>query len=59
MFTMADIPAGTLVYRYFELDVPRPSVPAVAAWRARLAERRAYALRVMRPFGDLFGRLAF
>jgi len=58
-FTMADIPAGTLVYRYFELDVPRPGVPAVTAWRARLAERPGYGHRVMRPFGELFGRLSF
>ncbi len=58
-FTMADIPAGVLVYRYFELDVPRPAAPHVQTWRARLAERPAYAARVMRPFGELKGRLAF
>ncbi|HTX50732.1 MAG TPA: glutathione S-transferase [Caulobacteraceae bacterium] len=58
-FSMADIPAGVLVHRYFELDIARPSVPAVVAWRARLAARPAYAHRAMRPFGELFGRLAF
>jgi len=58
-FSMADIPAGVLAYRYFEMDVDRPAAPAVEAWRARLAERPAYREHVMRPFGELFGRLAF
>lgn len=58
-FTMADIPAGVLVYRYFELDVARPAAPAVEGWRARLAERAPYREHVMRPFGELFGRLAY
>jgi glutathione S-transferase len=48
-----------LAYRYFEMDVDRPEAPAVEAWRARLAERPAYREQVMRPFGELFGRLAF
>ena len=56
---MADIPAGVLVYRYFEMEVARPAAPAVEAWRARLAERAPYARHVMRPFGELFGRLAY
>lgn len=59
MFSMADMPAGVLVYRYFELEIRRPDAPTVQAWRARLAERPAYAKWVMRPFGELFGRLAF
>jgi glutathione S-transferase len=58
-FTMADIPAGVLVYRHFELDIVRPDAPAVEAWRRRLAERPAYREAVMRPFDELFGRLAF
>jgi glutathione S-transferase len=58
-FSMADIPAGVLVYRYFEIDVTRPEAPAVAAWRARLAERAPYREHVMRPFDELLGRLAF
>ncbi len=58
-FSMADIPAGVLVYRYFEIEVARPEAPAVAAWRARLAERAPYREHVMRPFGELYGRLAY
>lgn len=51
--TLADIPAGTTLYRYFELDIERPSVPNVEAWYARLRERPAYAEHVMVPFADL------
>jgi glutathione S-transferase len=58
-FSMADIPAGVLVYRYFEMDIERPHAPAVETWRARLAERAPYRDHVMRPFGELCGRLAF
>ncbi len=58
-FSMADIPAGVLVYRYFELDVARPDTPGVAAWRASLAQRAPYREHVMRPFGELFARLAY
>ncbi|WP_374569971.1 glutathione S-transferase family protein [Phenylobacterium sp.] len=58
-FTMADIPAGTMLYRLFELELERPEAPHVQAWYARLSERSAYQAHVMRPFGELFGRLAF
>jgi glutathione S-transferase len=57
--TMSDVPAGTLMHRYFGMDIARPEVPAVQAWRARLAERAPYREAVMRPFDDLYGRLAF
>ena len=36
--TMADIPAGTLAYRYFTLPLERPALPRVEAWFARLSE---------------------
>jgi glutathione S-transferase len=58
-FSMADIPAGTLMHRYFEMQIDRPPAPAVEAWRGRLALRAPYAAHVMRPFGELFGRLAY
>ena len=58
-FTMADIPAGTSLYRYFGLDIERPSVPNVDAWYGRLSERPAYRSRVMLPFDHLFGRREF
>ncbi|MFI4934472.1 MAG: glutathione S-transferase family protein [Caulobacterales bacterium] len=58
-FSMADIPAGTLMYRYFALEIDRPAAPAVEAWRGRLEARGAYQAHVMAPFGELFGRLAY
>ena len=57
--TLADIPAGTVLFRYFGLEIERPSVPNVEAWYARLQERPAYRECVMVPFEDLKGRLAF
>jgi hypothetical protein len=41
------------------MEIERPPAPAVEAWRARLAGRAPYATHVMRPFGELFGRLAY
>jgi glutathione S-transferase len=48
-FTMADIPLGTAVYRWYELDVERPETPNLEAWYGRLRERPAYRERVMLP----------
>ena len=58
-FTIGDIPLGSCLYRYFELDIERPALPRVEAWYAALASRPAYQEHVMIPFGDLKGRLAF
>ena len=57
VLTLADIPAGTALYRYFELDIERPPVPHVEAWYRRLQERAAYRAGVMISFGELYGRL--
>src|SRR5580698_1103035 len=59
MLSMADIPAGTLMHRYFGMEIARPPLPQVDAWRSRLAERLPYRTHVMAPFDDLYGRLAF
>ena len=56
---LADIPAGTHLYRYFGLDIARPRVPNAERWYRTLAERPAYRAHVMVPFGDLFGRLEY
>jgi glutathione S-transferase len=58
-FSMADIPAGTLMHRYFGMEIARPDVPSLQAWRARLQEQAAYRANVAQPFSELFGRLAF
>ena len=56
-FTLADIPAGALLFRCFGLDIARPETPNVEAWHARLQARPAYQRRVMIPFEELKGRL--
>ncbi|PCE23563.1 glutathione S-transferase [Paraburkholderia acidicola] len=58
-FTLADIPAGTHLYRYFELEIARPDIPNVEAWYERLKQRAAYREHVMIPFDDLRGRLDY
>ncbi len=58
-FTFGDIPAGALLFRYFELKIDRPSLPQVEGWYERLKARPAYREHVMVPFDDLKGRLAF
>jgi glutathione S-transferase len=55
--SLADIPAGTALYRYFELEIERPSLPNVERWYHALQQRPAYRKHVMVPFGELFGRL--
>ncbi|MGJ7525995.1 glutathione S-transferase family protein [Variovorax sp. GB1P17] len=57
--SLADIPAGTSLYRYYELDIERPSLPNVEAWYERLSRRDAYRQRVMLPFDELRGRLDY
>lgn len=50
-FTMGDIPLGCIAYRYFNVEVERPSLPNVEAWYRRLSSRPAYQDHVMRHFG--------
>jgi glutathione S-transferase len=57
--TLADIPAGTHLYRYFGIDIARPRVPNVERWYRTLAERPAYRAHVMVPFAELEGRLEY
>ena len=45
-FTVADIPIGLVVNRWFCLDFDRPDYAAVAAYYARLSERPAYLRHV-------------
>lgn len=56
---LADIPLGTCLFRYFNLDIERPSLPNVEAWYARLCDRPAYQKNVMVAFDDLYGRLDY
>jgi glutathione S-transferase len=56
---LADIQIATNLYRYFNLDIDRPSVPNVEAWYRRLQDRGAYRQHVMVPFPELYGRLDY
>lgn len=51
--TVADIPAGGLMYRYLTLPIARPSLPNVEAWYVRLAARPAYRDHVMIDYSAL------
>jgi glutathione S-transferase len=57
--TLADIPAGTALYRYFNIDIARPTLPRVERWYHALQERSPYRTHVMIPFAELHGRLAY
>lgn len=50
--TMGDITLGAWAYKYFTLDIERPSLPNVESWYARLCDRPAYQKHVMIPFGS-------
>jgi len=52
VFTMGDIPLGCATWRYYNLQIQRPSLPNVEAWYDRLGERPAYQQHVMFPFGS-------
>ncbi len=58
-FSAADIPAGTVLHRYFSLGLGVEEPPYVMAWFSRLKARPAFRQRVLVPFDDLYGRLAF
>ena len=53
-FTLADIVCGHTLYRYFTIDVERPSRPGIDAYYARLTERPAFAEHVMVSYESLF-----
>lgn len=45
-FTMADIPLGIMVYRYWQLVPQRPAHPNLERWYAAIAARPAFATHV-------------
>jgi glutathione S-transferase len=58
-FSLADIPAGTTLYRYFGIGLAVPHHPNVDAWYGRLCARKAYQQAIMVPFEDLRGRMEY
>lgn len=57
VLSLADIAVGTVLYRYFNLDIQRAELPKVAAYYARLSARPAYQQHVQIPFDELYGNL--
>lgn len=51
--TLADIAAGTAMYRYHVMDISRPDRPALAAWYGRLTTRAPYQETVMTSYEEL------
>ncbi len=54
-FTFADIAAGHILHRVYTLDWPRPRLPNLAGYYARLQERPAYRDNAMVSYGALRG----
>ena len=50
-FTMGDIPVGAGMFKYFELDITRPSFPNIEKWYSKLCQREAYKEHAMNKFG--------
>ena len=57
--TMADIPCGAPLYRYFNLPIERETLPNLERWYALLTQRAPYQRAIMVSFEELRGRLAF
>ena len=55
-FSMADIPAATSLYRYFEMGIAVEKPANLIAWYQRLSARRAFQQTIMTPFTELKGR---
>jgi glutathione S-transferase len=58
-FTLADIPSGVHLYRYFTMGTTVSKLANVEAWYRRLTERTAYRDHVMVSYEELRGRLTF
>ena len=47
--TMADIPTGVWIHRWFAYQIERPEFPNIAAWYGRLQQRPEYQKHAMVP----------
>ncbi len=52
-FSLADVTIGHVLFRWFDIDVPRRSRPGVEAYYARLAGRPAFQRHVMVSYDPL------
>ena len=51
--TLADIQFGHLLYRYFDIDIPRPARPRLERYYGNLTERPAFQEHVMVSYEEL------
>ena len=51
--TLADIQFGHVLFRYYDIDIQRARLPALAKYYERLKNRVAYQEHVMVPYEDL------
>ncbi|WP_290557256.1 glutathione S-transferase family protein [Aestuariivita sp.] len=51
--TLADIQFGHVLYRYFDIDIPRAPLPGLRAYYDRLSDRPAYRKTVMVSYESL------
>ncbi|MGM4980236.1 glutathione S-transferase family protein [Rhizobium sp. SG570] len=51
--TLADIQFGHVLYRYFDIDIPRPSLPRLERYYENLTERPAFREHVMVSYEEL------
>lgn len=52
-FTLADIQLGHVLFRYYDIDIPRADLPALWAYHDRLKQRPAYVEHVMVCYEEL------
>ncbi len=52
-FTLADVQFGHVLYRYYDINIPRKSFPNVERYYETLTQRPAYQTHVMRPYDEL------
>lgn len=52
-FTLADIQFGHVLYRYYDIDIPRADLPALRGYYDRLTARPAFRAHVMVSYEDL------
>jgi len=52
-FTLADIQFGHCLYRYYDIEIERPHLPALRAYYEKLAARPAFQEHVMLSYEEL------
>jgi len=57
--SIADIPNGVHLYRYYTLGLPVPKLPNIESYYARLTEHPAYRENVMISYEEIRGRMTF